>query len=283
MTKLITLASLITVSTLHADPLVGRIGEIELHASEVRSLIEALGPAETPEPAAVDQFVRALLVQRLVLVRAREAGHDKEPAVLAKLARARDAALAESYLAGVSEPPAGFPTRSDLEAAYERDKESFRVPKSYHLAQIFIAAAPDNQAAADTRLKEVQSMLAKPDADFAALARVHSDDRASAPAGGDLGWLQEPIIQPAIREALPDLDLGAISKPVRLDDGWHLIRLIDAREANTPTLDQIRPQLSARLRALKARDLREEFLEKLLGENPLAVNEIELRKVAPDR
>lgn len=267
-----------------AAEIVGKIAEIELTTEEAKGLVLSLGETgDVPtdlSPEALDRFVRALLVQRLVLHEAEAANHGDSPAVAAQILRAQQAALAESYLQSVSLPPADFPSESELSEAYQTNKTAFLVPKSWHLAQIFISSpAGSKDEETEKRLGSVLKQLAEPGADFASIARVSSDDRNSSASGGDLGWLQENMIQPAIREALPALKLKGISKPIRLEDGYHLIRLIDAKEASTPTLDQIKPQLKARLRAQKAQQNRQEWLSVLLEKNPPAINGIELLKL----
>ncbi len=277
---------LATGSLLHADPIVGRIGDISLAASEVEALLKAAadraGEPLQADAAALNSFVRATLVQRLVLAKALAAGHEKKPEIIAELARAKDAALVESFLRSASEPPPAYPSESQLEAFYQENKAELVVPKSWRIAQIFISDSdPADPAAAKSKLDAVLKQLKEPNADFASIARTSSDDRASAVNGGELGWLQDNLIQPAIREKLPLAKLGENSAPIRMDDGWHIIRLLDAREARTPTLDELRPRLRATLRANKAREGREAYLAELLESNPAAVNEIELIKLTP--
>lgn len=66
---------------------------------------------------------------------------------------------------------------------------------------------------------------------FEDLARAYSDD-ASAPQGGDLGWLNPGETVPAFEEAMDALAPGQISGPVRSQFGWHLIRVDEHRERN---------------------------------------------------
>jgi hypothetical protein len=283
LAKFLTICLIFTASV-RASEIVGKIADIELTTEEAKGLVLTLGETgEVPadlSPEALDRFVRALLVQRLVLHEAETAKHGDTPDVAARILRAQQAALAESYLQSVSAPPANFPTETELSEAYETNKAAFLIPKSWHLAQIFISApsASENEET-EKRLESIIKQLAEPNADFSSIARVSSDDRNSSASGGDLGWLQENMIQPAIREALPALKLNGISKPIRLEDGYHIIRLIDTKEASTPTLDQIKPQLKARLRAQKAQQNRQEWLTALLEKNPPAINGIELLKL----
>ena len=72
-----------------------------------------------------------------------------------------------------------------------------------------------------------------------------------------------------------------VSDPIRLDDGWHIIKVTDIREAHTPTLEQIRGQLVRQMRSDKARANTQAHLAELLKTNPVAVNELALSKVLP--
>jgi len=125
----------------------------------------------------------------------------------------------------------------------------------------------------------VTKQLAAKGADFSAIARQASEETKSAAQGGKIGWLTEAQIQPEIREKLPKLAVGALSEPIRLKDGWHVLKVLDVREAGTPVLAEIRGQLVAKLREERTRAKRQEFLAQLLKDHPLAINEIELAKL----
>ncbi len=66
-------------------------------------------------------------------------------------------------------------------------------------------------------------------ADFAALAKEHSDDEGSGAAGGELGWYGADDLLPGFREALQDMEVGDISPPVASDFGFHIIKLEEQR------------------------------------------------------
>ncbi|OWT60339.1 peptidylprolyl isomerase [Candidimonas nitroreducens] len=59
---------------------------------------------------------------------------------------------------------------------------------------------------------------------FADLARLYSQD-ATAPQGGDLGWLSPGETVPAFEQAMNALQPGQVSQPVRSPFGWHLIEV----------------------------------------------------------
>jgi peptidylprolyl isomerase len=280
--------SLTAVSHLYgeAPAVLGRIGDIEVTTDQLRESIAGIEGANTNtanNPQALGQYARALLLQRLLLQQASEQKWDQDPAVISRMVRAREAALSESYLESKSKPDASYPSEQEIKDAYEANKSKLLIPKSYELAQIFIESPESGDAAtqakAKSKLEEVRKQLAAKDADFSSIARTSSDEKSSAENGGKIGWLAENQIQPEIRSKLPNLKLKAVSEPIRLNAGWHIIKLLDVREARPPTLDEIRDNLVTSMREEKSRELRQNYITELLKKHPLAINEIELMKL----
>jgi len=78
-------------------------------------------------------------------------------------------------------------------------------------------------AAAD-RLKAVTDALAKPGADFAAIAKENSDgDQASA--GGELGWRTKDQLDASAATAIFGLQPGQTTTPIQLSDGYHIYKV----------------------------------------------------------
>lgn len=78
-------------------------------------------------------------------------------------------------------------------------------------------------------LATFKQQLINGEADFAELAKEHSEDPGSALRGGELGWTDPNNYVPAFRDALAQLEPGEYSDPVRSVHGWHLVQLIDRR------------------------------------------------------
>jgi len=88
-------------------------------------------------------------------------------------------------------------------------------------------------------------------ADFANLARLQSEDAGSATRGGDLGWMSPGDAVPEFEKAMAALKPGAISVPIRTQFGWHLIQVLERRDADM-TKDQQRLRARMALRAQKS-------------------------------
>ncbi|MHB1292035.1 MAG: peptidylprolyl isomerase [Sulfuricella sp.] len=98
-------------------------------------------------------------------------------------------------------------------------------------------------------------------ADFAELARLHSED-GSASKGGDLGWLSPGETVPEFERAMDALKPGEISVPVKSPFGWHLIQVLERRSED---VSKERQALMARqeIRARKADEAYENWLRQL--------------------
>ena len=82
---------------------------------------------------------------------------------------------------------------------------------------------------AQSILLEFKAQILEGTAEFADLAKKHSEDPGSAIKGGDLGWADPNMYVPAFKDALMQLAKDEISEPVRSVHGWHLMQLLDRR------------------------------------------------------
>ena len=98
-------------------------------------------------------------------------------------------------------------------------------------------------------------------ADFAEIARVHSED-SSAAKGGDLGWLSPGDTVPEFEREMNTLKPGEISAPVRSPFGWHLIQVMERRNED---MSRERLRLAARqaLRGRKSDEAYQEWVRQL--------------------
>ncbi len=117
-----------------------------------------------------------------------------------------------------------------------------------------------SEADAGNRMTQLKERLDN-GANFAELARLHSED-GSAAKGGDLGWLSPGDTVPEFERAMNTLKPGEISAPVKSPFGWHLIQVIERRSED---VSKERQTLMARqeIRARKADEAYENWLRQL--------------------
>lgn len=94
-----------------------------------------------------------------------------------------------------------------------------------------------SEADAVARLADFKKRIAAGQADFAALAREHSQD-ASAKDGGDLGWAGSGMFVPEFEERMNGLAPGQIADPLVSRFGVHLIQVLERRNTKLSTREQ---------------------------------------------
>lgn len=138
----------------------------------------------------------------------------------------------------------------DLEAGETTDV--FRSPSGFHLVHLnslrggkqtqdqtlvrHILVTPteiltDEQAR--EKITRIKRQVEEEGADFAELAREHSEDIGSASEGGSLGWTSQGQMVPEFENMMASTDIGDISPPVRSQFGWHIIHVDDRRVKDT--------------------------------------------------
>jgi peptidylprolyl isomerase len=267
--------------------IVARLGDVEIFADDIRADIAGLAPRDqvaiARDSAALSRTVRLLLTNRLVLREAQAKDWERQPGIAARLEKAKEAAIVETFLQAMSAVPDTFPNDSQLQAVYEANLSAMVVPRQFQVAQIFISLSPsgdkDAEEKARRKLNAVQAKLKQPGANFPAIVAADSDDRSTADKGGELGWLSDPQLRPEIRAQVIGLEKGAVGDAIKLEDGWHIIKLLDTKASYTRPISEVRAQLVEQMRDEQANTNRRAYLTKLIEKNPTAINELALSRI----
>lgn len=102
-------------------------------------------------------------------------------------------------------------------------------------------------------------------ADFAELAKEHSQDLQSSNQGGDMGWQSLESFGGVTKETLAKLEPGEISQPFQTRIGWHIVR-IDDRRSRDATSEFTRQQAREAIFERKAEYEIELFLRQMRDE-----------------
>jgi len=94
--------------------------------------------------------------------------------------------------------------------------------------------------------------------DFASLAKSYSLDRDTARLGGDVGYIaqNEPLIE-GFREVIDSLGLGEFSRPVKSEDGYHILMVTERILAKPATFSSRRDYIRQVLMEQKAKSFDE--------------------------
>ena len=114
---------------------------------------------------------------------------------------------------------------------------------------------------AERRLAGYRDQVRAKTADFGELAKKYSDD-GSAANGGNLGWMGPGDLVPEFDQAMNRLQIGEVSDPVKTEFGWHLIQVLERREAQL-TLEKQRQFARAAIRERKFEQAYQDWLREL--------------------
>lgn len=137
--------------------------------------------------------------------------------------------LSEGGVSDLLRSQAGFHIVKLLEKR-ELGKTGISVTQTHARHILLRPSAQLTEQQARQRLADYKRRVQAGQADFAALARDHSQD-ASARNGGDLGWASPGMFVPEFEEVLDALSPGQIADPITTRFGVHLIQLLERRQA----------------------------------------------------
>ena len=156
---------------------------------------------------------------------------------------------------------------ADILRMYEDNPDRYRQPGSRSVSHILLSVSPD---AVDAQIDQVRRSAseivarARGGESFASLAEVNSDDKGSAKRGGELGVIRPGTMVKPFEDAVFEMVEGEISEPVRTQHGFHVIRLDRITESTVQSLDQVRSEIKAEVRRLRAEEQFNELAE-ILG------------------
>ena len=272
--------------SLFTGPVVGKMGSIEITATQINTLLAAQIPetrkSYADQPDSIKNLIRNELVRRMVLSEALKADWDKRTEVVIAMERGRDQAIIDNFVANRSLPPAGFPSEAEIKTTYDANIAQFRVPAQIRLAQILIRL-PENANAGEVKraLSIIQEINTKLDggANFGALAKQYSQDEVSKDNGGELDWLNENQLTAQFRSAVAGLKGNAASKPIRSPFGYQIVKVADRKPEFTRPLNEVSDLIAKSLRDARANQNREAYLEGLTTKTPPQINDGNIKAI----
>ena len=130
-------------------------------------------------------------------------------------------------------------TDDEVRQYYDANLSQYQTPGQVRASHILLRIEGDDDEAAAARAADLAAE-ARGGADFAQLAREHSQDEANAENGGDLGLFGRGRMVPEFENAAFALAAGEISDPVRSPFGYHVIQVTEKQEEVTQPFAEVR-------------------------------------------
>ncbi|MFZ3221626.1 MAG: peptidylprolyl isomerase [Rugosibacter sp.] len=182
---------------------------------------------------------------------------DRLPLLYAELAKK----LQQGEVSEIVRSPAGFHIVKLIEKRNGEAKPLSASTQQTHARHILIKVNELISAAeAEHKMQALKERLDN-GADFAELARQHSND-LSAAKGGDLGWLYAGDTVPEFEAAMNALQINQISAPIQSPFGFHLIQVL-ARRVGELSVERQRMAARQVLRERKADEVYQDWVRQL--------------------
>lgn len=157
-------------------------------------------------------------------------------------------------------------TDEQAKTFYESNIKEFEQPETVKASHILFMVDPDASADVVKQKEDAAKKAAERAAageDFTKLAKELSEEPGASESGGDLGFFPKDRMVPEFAEVAFAQKIGDISKPVKTQFGWHVIKVTDKKAAGTVPFDQVKEQVVSYIKSNNQREAVQTVLNKL--------------------
>lgn len=166
--------------------------------------------------------------------------------------------------------PASTANEQKCRQFYDAHQALFAQPLRYRASHVFLAAhaetPPEVVEEKELTIATLAKRLRQGEA-FSQLAEEASEDEASKPRGGDLGYFSETRMPPEFMAEIKKLRVGETSKSFRSHLGFHIAQLTDIKPAHLLGFAEARPEISVALANERRANRVDQIAETLSGAN----------------
>ena len=159
-------------------------------------------------------------------------------------------------------------TEADVKKFYDDNPDKFKMPERTQASHILISAdqkaTPEDKKKAKEKAEAIRKRVAKGE-DFATVAKAESNC-PSAAKGGDLGYFGKGQMVPEFEKAAAALKLGELSDVVESPFGYHIIKVMDRKPADTVKFAEVKDKIEDYLKGQKAQKPMSDYVEKIKKE-----------------
>ncbi|MEK6325373.1 MAG: SurA N-terminal domain-containing protein [Acidobacteriota bacterium] len=148
---------------------------------------------------------------------------------------------------------------------YDKHKDGFTVPGEVTLSEVFLPLEGHTASEVDQRAKRLVAELRAGKAFAVAVQENSPAGRGSRAQNGKLGTFKQGELKEDIAAAISTLKAGEVTEPIRLQDGFQIIRLDDRKDATMRAFENADVQNAIGRAATmeRAEEARKKYLTKL--------------------
>lgn len=164
---------------------------------------------------------------------------------------------------------------AEIEGFYNENPDNFQQEEQVRASHILLMTPDDlseEEVAEKKRALEAIAKKLEEGADFAELAKEHSEDPGSKEKGGDLDYFTRERMVPEFAEAAFSLKPGEVSDIVKTQFGYHLVKVTDKKEARTIPLEESKERIEGFLKEQKQQKALDQLLTALKQQSDVKNN-----------
>jgi peptidyl-prolyl cis-trans isomerase C len=212
--------------TRESDAVVARVDQAPITWGEVRAILITPKDAGTVESrtAVLNDFID----RRIMLQKARAAKLEADPKFRERLnefRKLRLIAMHRGQLVGEMEP-----TDDEIRAYYKEHRDRITIPEARRIQMVVMTAKEDAE--------KVKQQVASGEITIYEAAKDYSIDPNAKKTLGEMGWVEHGTGFPELDELTFSLPLNTIGGPVESPAGWHLVKVLEIREAAFTDISQ---------------------------------------------
>lgn len=170
-------------------------------------------------------------------------------------------------------------SNKEVKEYYEKNKAKFSKPETITLSEIFLSFAGRDEAAVMEKAKQLVAQL-RGGADFAKLAIENSERSNVKDTKGKLQTFKVAELHEVFAKSLKDTKVGAVTDPIRIDEGVEILRVDDRQAASSESVfddDEVRKAMTYE----RVPAERKKFMATLRKESYIKISESYKPLVAP--
>jgi parvulin-like peptidyl-prolyl isomerase len=169
------------------------------------------------------------------------------------------------------------PTDQEINDIYLKNKESFNIPEKVRASRILIhvddtASAPE-KAAKKKEIDQARNRVMKGE-DFGKVASEVSEDRSSAPNGGDLGFFQRGVNESGFDDVAFITKQNAVSPVFLTPLGYQFLKVTTIQPAGIVPVADARGYITSKLREMKMQQQEQAFAQALLADSGVTYHRV---------
>ena len=159
-------------------------------------------------------------------------------------------------------------TEKDKRDFYEKHKAELTVPGEVTISEVFLPLEGHTAAEVEQRARRLVAELRAGQSFVEAVKNNSAATRASRAQDGKMGSFKPGELKPDIAAAISSLKIGEVTEPIRLQDGFQIIRVDDRKEATVRAFEdpEVQRGISSAATMERAEDARKKYIKKLREE-----------------